>query len=118
MSDSRTPLAVRCPFCDAASAQLLSLFGSQLLLSQYRCHACGSYFEGIRPDRWQSEPVGDDEGGSDCAQQDARERAELASPSPGSPPRGGRAQDPQFARICDHPHESAVPATGENEDGR
>ncbi len=26
----------------------MSLFGSQLLLSQYRCAACGSYFEGLR----------------------------------------------------------------------
>jgi DNA-directed RNA polymerase subunit RPC12/RpoP len=47
---------VRCPFCGAASAELLSLFGSQLLLSQYRCASCGSYFEGLRPDRWQPEP--------------------------------------------------------------
>ena len=49
--------AVRCPFCDAASAHLLSLFGSQLLLSQYRCGACGSYFEGVRPDRRDSGPT-------------------------------------------------------------
>jgi hypothetical protein len=31
-------------------AELISLFGSQLLLSQYRCSRCGSYFEGIRAD--------------------------------------------------------------------
>jgi hypothetical protein len=30
--------------------ELISLFGSQLLLSQYRCGACGTYFEGIRAD--------------------------------------------------------------------
>src|SRR5919198_5699213 len=53
MSESRT---VRCPFCNVASAELLSLFGSQLLLSQYRCGACGSYFEGVRPDRQDAEP--------------------------------------------------------------
>jgi DNA-directed RNA polymerase subunit RPC12/RpoP len=46
---------VRCPFCNAASAELLSLFGSQLLLSQYRCASCGSYFEGLRPDRRETE---------------------------------------------------------------
>ncbi len=40
-----------CPFCDTNNAQLISLFGSQLLLSQYRCRACGTYFEGLREDR-------------------------------------------------------------------
>ncbi len=44
-------MAVMCPFCRADAAQLISLFGSQLLLSQYRCAACGSYFEGLREDR-------------------------------------------------------------------
>jgi hypothetical protein len=39
-----------CPFCDAEDPELISLFGSQLLLSQYRCRACGTYFEGIRED--------------------------------------------------------------------
>jgi transposase-like protein len=39
-----------CPFCDADQPELISLFGSQLLLSQYRCRACGTYFEGIRED--------------------------------------------------------------------
>ena len=42
-----------CPFCGARSAELVSLFGSQLLLSQYRCLLCRSYFEGLRPDRWE-----------------------------------------------------------------
>ena len=74
MTDSA---AVRCPFCTAASAELLSLFGSQLLLSQYRCQSCGSYFEGVRADRWD-----------------------------------------EVAGVCDHPEESGVSATGENEDGR
>jgi transposase-like protein len=48
-------MKVRCPFCAADDAQLISLFGSQLLLSQYRCRACGSYFEAVRED--QSEEV-------------------------------------------------------------
>jgi transposase-like protein len=39
---------LRCPFCEASETQLISLFGSQLLTSQYRCRACGSYFEGVR----------------------------------------------------------------------
>ena len=37
-----------CPFCNADTCQLISLFGSQLLLSQYRCKRCGSYFEALR----------------------------------------------------------------------
>jgi hypothetical protein len=54
---------LKCPFCQAKSAELVSLFGSQLLLSQYRCTACGSYFEGVREDRWDAEPVGRVPGG-------------------------------------------------------
>jgi hypothetical protein len=51
-----TPLdPVTCPFCQATAAEQVSLFGSQLLLSQYRCTGCGSYFEGIRQDRWGAE---------------------------------------------------------------
>jgi transposase-like protein len=49
MTDSR---AVRCPFCNATATELISLFGSQLLLSQYRCKACGTYFEGVRDDNY------------------------------------------------------------------
>lgn len=41
---------MKCPFCDADRPELISLFGSQLLLSQYRCTRCGSYFEGLRQD--------------------------------------------------------------------
>ena len=39
-----------CPFCEADTCELISLFGSQLLLSQYRCKQCGSYFEAVRGD--------------------------------------------------------------------
>ncbi len=48
---------VNCPFCNATTAELVSLFGSQLLLSQYRCTQCGSYFEGVRQDRGEAQPV-------------------------------------------------------------
>lgn len=41
---------MNCPFCDANEPRLISLYGSQLLLSQYRCRACGTYFEGLRED--------------------------------------------------------------------
>jgi transposase-like protein len=46
-SDARAE-GVCCPFCEASDTQLISLFGSQLLTSHYRCRACGSYFEGLR----------------------------------------------------------------------
>jgi transposase-like protein len=55
----------KCPFCNATVAELLSLFGSQLLLSQYRCRACGSYFEGLREDRIDFEVVGPAAGGTE-----------------------------------------------------
>jgi transposase-like protein len=42
---------MKCPFCEADHPELISLFGSQLLFSQYRCRACGTYFEGLREDR-------------------------------------------------------------------
>jgi uncharacterized Zn finger protein len=55
MTDS---FVITCPFCGAsADIELVSLFGSQLLLSQYRCAACGSYFEGVRADRGDTGPV-------------------------------------------------------------
>jgi transposase-like protein len=48
VSTSTESKSVTCPFCNADGCQLISLFGSQLLLSQYRCKRCGSYFEAIR----------------------------------------------------------------------
>ena len=42
-----------CPFCESGDVELVSLFGSQLLVSQFRCRACRSYFEAVRDDRWQ-----------------------------------------------------------------
>jgi transposase-like protein len=50
-------VSIPCPFCRAEATELVSLFGSQLLLSQYRCTRCGSYFEGLRQDRWDAERV-------------------------------------------------------------
>jgi transposase-like protein len=54
---------IPCPFCNAADSELVSLFGSQLLLSQFRCTACGSYFEGLREGRWETPPVAPASGG-------------------------------------------------------
>jgi transposase-like protein len=48
---------MKCPFCEADRPELISLFGSQLLLSQYRCRRCGSYFEGLRQDPRKEEEV-------------------------------------------------------------
>jgi rubredoxin len=53
-----TPKHMTCPFCEADKAQLISIFGSQLLLSQYRCRVCGTYFEGVREDRSVEVPDG------------------------------------------------------------
>jgi hypothetical protein len=50
-------IALACPFCEARAAELVSLFGSQLLFSQFRCAACGSYFEGLRDEHVEGEPV-------------------------------------------------------------
>ena len=52
---------MKCPFCEAKRPELISLFGSQLLLSQYRCTRCGSYFEGLRPDQKEAARVDSDE---------------------------------------------------------
>jgi len=46
-----TRIPMTCPFCEADKPELISLFGSQLLLSQYRCRVCGAYFEGLREDQ-------------------------------------------------------------------
>ena len=42
--------AVTFPFCETRQTEMISLFGSQLLFSQYRCASCGRYFEGLRAD--------------------------------------------------------------------
>jgi transcription elongation factor Elf1 len=35
----------RCPFCGAEDAEVISLFGSQVMTMQCRCRRCRSYFE-------------------------------------------------------------------------
>jgi transposase-like protein len=39
-----------CPFCQSTHTELISPFGSQLLMTQHRCHSCQSYFEALRED--------------------------------------------------------------------
>jgi uncharacterized Zn finger protein len=43
--------APRCPFCDSEDAEVISLFGTQAMTLQYRCRACGSFYEAIKYDR-------------------------------------------------------------------
>ncbi len=40
-----------CTFCGSANTDLESLFGSQLIVSQFRCRDCHAYFEGVREGR-------------------------------------------------------------------
>lgn len=40
---------VECPFCRRDDrTELVSKFGPQIITSQWRCDACGSYFEAVR----------------------------------------------------------------------
>jgi transposase-like protein len=40
--------APACPFCNAQSAERVGQWGGQIITSQWRCLACGSYFEAVR----------------------------------------------------------------------
>ncbi len=37
-----------CPFCGSADSEMIALFGSQLLTSQFYCHGCHTVFEAVR----------------------------------------------------------------------
>ena len=37
-----------CPFCDAATVERVAQWGGQMITAQWRCEACGSYFEALR----------------------------------------------------------------------
>lgn len=39
-----------CAHCGSSNVTMVSLFGGQLMTSQYRCESCLSYFEQIRWD--------------------------------------------------------------------
>ena len=49
-----------CPFCDAPGAERVAQWGGQIITSQWRCRACGSYFEALREDFDDPAPAGDD----------------------------------------------------------
>jgi transposase-like protein len=40
----------QCPFCGARDAERVGQWGGQIITSQWRCVACGSYFEALRED--------------------------------------------------------------------
>jgi hypothetical protein len=44
----RLPLLVTCPFCHGTEVELFSLFGSQLLTSEYYCRQCRTVFEQVK----------------------------------------------------------------------
>lgn len=57
MADARGPAAagdglhdpaVACPFCGSADTELMSLFGSSPLTSQYYCRGCRTAFERVK----------------------------------------------------------------------
>ena len=37
-----------CPFCAASDVERIGQWGGQMITSQWRCKACGSYFEAVR----------------------------------------------------------------------
>ncbi len=52
-----------CPFCDTATVERVGQWGGQIITSQWRCEACGSYFEVLRSDFDDPVPA-DERGGS------------------------------------------------------
>ena len=40
--------APTCPFCDASAVERVAQWGGQMITAQWRCEACGSYFEALR----------------------------------------------------------------------
>ena len=54
------PRDLSCPFCDADDTEQVGQWGGQMITAQWRCRACGSYFEAIR-DRFDA-PRGSERG--------------------------------------------------------
>jgi len=44
------PAEIRCPYCNSADTEFLSLFGQQLLTVQYYCNSCRTPFERVKGD--------------------------------------------------------------------
>jgi ribosomal protein L37AE/L43A len=45
MTESGAP---NCPFCESGDVERVGQWGGQMITAQWRCGACGSYFEAIR----------------------------------------------------------------------
>jgi hypothetical protein len=43
-----SPFVISCPFCGGSNVELFSLFGSQLLTSEYYCRNCRTVFENLK----------------------------------------------------------------------
>ncbi len=43
-----SPFAISCPFCGSEDVELSSLFGSQLLTTEYYCRGCRTVFEQVK----------------------------------------------------------------------
>lgn len=43
-------IKIECPHCRSANTELASLFGQQLMTSQYYCRACATPFERLKDD--------------------------------------------------------------------
>ena len=39
-----------CPFCESEDVERVGQWGGQIITAQWRCRACGSYFEAVRED--------------------------------------------------------------------
>jgi hypothetical protein len=39
---------VSCPFCNSRDCERVGLWGGQLIVAQWRCNRCASYFEAVR----------------------------------------------------------------------
>ncbi len=50
MSDApeQTIREVACPFCSSVDTELISLFGMQMMTSQYYCRQCHTVFEAVK----------------------------------------------------------------------
>jgi transposase-like protein len=42
--------SLSCPFCSSGDVERIGQWGGQIITAQWRCRACGSYFEALRED--------------------------------------------------------------------
>jgi transposase-like protein len=49
--------APACPFCAAPDVERIGQWGGQMITAQWRCRACGSYFEALRDEFHDAAPA-------------------------------------------------------------